>query len=754
MPIIYNSTYKQFHLYNSSVSYLFGLMENGQLEQFYFGPRLPADTDCRYLAERGHRDMQPCPLADDPGFSPEHVRQEYPGGGTGDVRLPAYELERADGSRVTDFRYAGHRILDGKPPILPLPATYAETPEEAQTLEVTLADEQIHTRIVLSYTIFRDYPAVARHAEIFRDGEEDLTLEAAMSLSVDFPDMDYDMVDLAGAWSRERHVRRHPLEYGVQSVYSLRGSCSSHQFNPFLALARRNAGENSGEVVGLSLIYSGDFLAQAEVDNFHVTRLMIGIHPQEFRWALAQGESFVTPEAVLTYSADGFNGMSQTFHRLYRTRLANGVWRDRERPILLNSWEAAYFDFDEEKILRLAAKAAELGVELFVLDDGWFGHRDDATSSLGDWYPNPRKLPHGISGLAERLNALGLQTGLWIEPEMISEDSDLFRQHPDWVLGDSRRTLSKVRHQYLLDFSKPEVVDGIFRQLKTLLTGSGVTYIKWDHNRSMTEVCSQGADRAAQGKVRHRFILGMYTLYARLRAEFPEILFESCASGGARFDPGMLYFAPQAWTSDDTDAVERIRIQYGSSMVYPLSSMGSHVSAVPNEQVGRCTPLRTRAAAAYFGTFGYELDLTKLSGPELAEIRGQIRFMKQFRGLIQTGTFYRLQSPFAGDGNTAAWMVVSPDRKQALAAYFRILQRPEAGYERLPLAGLDLERQYEVRELRDCTEPEHAAAYRYGAELQRIGLVLSDGASGCGDANPSLRGDYLARMFLIRAAEA
>ncbi len=756
MPIEFNPETRQFHLYNDQISYLFDIMKNGQPEQLYFGRKLPKDADCLYLAERCRRDMQACPYPDDPQFSLEHIRQEYPGGGTGDMRVPAFVLERADGSRIVDFRYAGHRIYAGKKEILPLPSTYTEAPEEAQTLELTLADPQIGARLILYYTIFRGVPAVARHAEICCDGQEPLVLEAAMSLSLDLPDMDYDRIDLAGAWSRERHIRRRPLEYGIQSVYSLRGSCSSHQFNPFLALARKDAGEKSGEVIGLSLVYSGDFLAQAEVDNFHVTRLMIGIHPQEFRWPLRQGASFVTPEAVLVYSQEGLNGMSHAFHTLYRTRLASGVWRDRERPVLLNSWEATYMRFDEARILGIARKAAELGVELFVLDDGWFGHRDNTDSSLGDWRPDLRKLPGGICGLSAKLKAAGIGLGLWIEPEMISEDSDLYRAHPDWVLGDSRRTLCRVRGQYMLDFSRPEVVEAIFQQLQQVLTGSGVSYIKWDHNRSMTEVFSQGTPAAEQGCVRHRFILGLYTLYAKLRAAFPEILFESCASGGARFDPGMLYFAPQAWTSDDTDAVERIRIQYGSSLVYPLSSMGAHVSAVPNEQVHRCEPLRTRAAVAYFGTFGYEMDLTKLNAQEQEEVRRQILFMKRYRRLIQQGDFYRLRDPFAGDGNTAAWMVVSPDRAQALVAYYRILQRPEAGYERLPLMGLDPERRYRALEVKGCTEPDPdgPSACRYGAEFCQIGLILSDESSGCRNAAPEVQGDYLARMFLLCAENA
>ena len=745
MAIEFLQDREQFHLTGGGVSYVFRIMENRQLEQLYHGRQLPTMTDLGYLAERGHRDMQASPFFDNPDFSLEHIRQEYPPANTGDCRHPAYELERSDGSRVFDFRYQSHRIYDGKHAIPGLPAVYTEDPKEAQTLEIDLKDEETGTVQTQYYTVFRDYPAIARHVR-FTGGRETVVIHRAMSLSIDYPDKNYQMLDLCGAWARERSVQLHPLEYGSQSVYSLRG-CSSHQFNPFIGLVRDNVTEQSGEAIGLSLLYSGDFLAAADVDNFDVTRLQIGINPDGFDWTLRPGEVFDTPEAVLVYSDQGLGGMSRTFHTLYRERLVRGCWRDRVRPILLNNWEATYFDFDEGQILSMAEKAKELGAELFVLDDGWFGKRNSSMSSLGDWTPDLEKIPDGISGLSRKIDAMGLKFGLWIEPEMVNEDSDLYRKHPDWVLGDARHPLSYARNQLVLDFSKEEVVDYLFHTLSRLFGDARISYIKWDMNRSLTEVFSSGNPAWRQQETRHRYILGVYRLYELLHQRYPEILFESCASGGARFDPGMLYYAPQTWTSDDTDAVERVRIQYGTSMVYPVSSIGAHVSRVPNEQLGRMESLRMRGIVAMFGTFGYELDITRQDETALQEMAQQVVMFKKYRRLIQFGALYRLRSPFSGRQNEAAWMILSEQGDIGLVAYFRFLQEPEAPYRRLPLQGLDPAAKYQITELYlDHPVPKTAT----GAELMQIGIILSDTYSGIKDSSLlPLRGDYMARLFEI-----
>lgn len=730
----------QFHLYNCEISYIFKILKNGQLGHIYYGKRLSDIPDYGHLVEESRRDMAACPTEEDNFFSLESIRQEYPTYSNGDVRYGAYEILWENGSSITEFQYIGHRIYEGKENLGGLPATYVEDKEEAETLEVTLKDQKKNVEIILTYTIFKEYPVLTRNVKFVNHDEEKFTLLSALSSCVDFPDKEYVMVDLAGAWTRERSIRERKLDYGVQSVHSMRG-CSSHQFNPFLALKRENADEFQGEVYGFSFVYSGNFLAQVEVDNYDVTRVLMGIHPNGFRWELKKGEEFQTPEVVMVYSDQGMNKMSQTYHQLYRTRLARGVWRDRVRPILINNWEATYFDFDEEKIMDIAKVSKDIGVELFVLDDGWFGKRNDSTSSLGDWYPNTGKLKNGVKGLAKKITDLGMKFGIWIEPESVNRDSDLYRSHPDWVLGDVNRNISQSRNQLLLDFSKKEVVDYLFNMLEKLLSEIPISYIKWDMNRNMAEVFSNGNDSSYQGKVRHKYILGVYDLYDRLTTQFPEILFESCASGGARFDPGILYYAPQGWASDNTDAVDRLKIQYGTSVVYPISSIGSHVSAAPNHQTFRNTSLQTRANVAYFGTFGYELDVTKLEKDELDEMRKQVQFMKEHRELIQKGKFYRLKSPFKG--NETAWIVVSEDKKEALVGYYRVLQPSNGPLSRLKLQGLEKEVKYQVN---------YERGY-FGDELMQIGIITSDYAAGVWKEGKEGQGDYMSKLFYLKAIE-
>ena len=739
MPIIYNEKTREFHLYNQEISYIIKILDNDQPGQLYYGKRLTHREDFGHLFEYAMRDMSPYAFEGNSTFSLENIKQEYPTFGCGDMRFPAYEIERENGSHVVEFVYKDHKIYNGKPKLEGLPATYVESDDEAQTLELVLEDASIGTKIILLYTIYEAFPVITRSVRFECDSDEKITLLSAMSACVDLPDKDYEMIDLAGVWARERHVRRHKLDYGIQSIYSMRG-CSSYQFNPFLALARENADEFQGQVYGFSLVYSGNFLAQTEVDNYDTARVLMGIHPNGFKWTLGKGEAFQAPEMVMVYSEAGLNGMSQTFHKLYRTRLARGTWRDKVRPILINSWEAFYFDFDAPKLLGLADAAADLGMELFVLDDGWFGKRNDGTSSLGDWYPNEEKLKGTLKELAEKINAKGLKFGLWIEPEMTNKDSDLYRAHPDWLLAEQGKRICHSRNQYVLDFSKREVREYIGDMLENLLAEVPVSYIKWDLNRTFSEVFSNGNDREYQGKVCHKYVLGVYELYERLTSRFPHVLFESCASGGARFDPGMLYYAPQGWTSDDTDAIERLKIQYGTSMVYPVSCMGSHVSASPNHQTNRVTPIETRADVAYFGTFGYELDLLKLSEEEKAEVRRQIAFMKEKRELIQKGTFYRLKSPF--EGNETAWMIVSEDQKTALVGYYRVMQPVNIGFVRLKLKGLKEDTCYKVSGYDyDC----------YGDELMQAGMILSDSASGVWKKGVNDKGDFQAKVFEIEA---
>lgn len=744
MGIIYHENTKVFHICNKEFSYIFNVLKNGQLGQLYFGAALRDREDFDHMFVAARRDMAPCAFEGDSNFSMEDIKQEYPQFGNGDLRYTACEIEQLNGSRETVFQYQSHVIYNGKTKLSGLPAVYTESVDEAVTLEVTLTDTVMNADMILSYTVFENLPVLTRNAKFISRSEDPLKIKKAMSISVDLPDSNYKMLTFTGAWGRERHVKTQRLHQGIQGIYSMRGH-SSHQFNPFLVLKRPRTGENEGEVFGVSLVYSGNFLGQVEVDNYNVTRIMMGIHPDRFCWNLKKHEEFQTPEAVLVYSKKGMNYMSQVFHQLFRTRLARGYWRDRPRPILINNWEATYMRFDEKELVSIASEAKDLGVELFVLDDGWFGHREDDTTSLGDWYANKDKLPDGIEGVAEKITALGMKFGLWFEPEMISKDSELYQAHPDWMLRVPNREPCHGRNQYVLDFTKPEVVDDIANRMGKILESAPVSYVKWDMNRSMTDVYSQGRDNWFQGEIFHRQVLGVYSLYEKLSERFPKILFESCASGGGRFDPGMLYYAPQGWTSDDTDPIERLKIQYGTTYCYPLSSMGSHVSAVPNHQVFRNTPLKTRADVAYFGTFGYELNVNKLSDEEKQEIRQQIRFMKEHAELMMKGTFYRLISPF--EGNETAWMVVSSDKKNALVGYYRMQQPINEGYRCLKLEGLLPDGMYRIH---DTTYKMNNDKYTYyGDELMEKGFDISD--SGFGPWTPWIyQGDYQSRLFEIK----
>ena len=750
MNIFVHEKTRTFHLQNDKISYIMAILPGGHVTQLYFGRKITDREDFGHLLECSVRAWAAFRNDDGSGISLEHLKLEYPEYGTADFREAAVEIRQENGSRITDFLYSGYDIRDGKPSLPGLPATYTEEDHEAETLTLHLADRVTGLGLDLLYTIFENGGTVARSACFTNHGDKAVHIERAMSFCLDLPDADYELIQFSGAWARERIPEAHRLSHGIQGVESLRGH-SSHQHNPFIVLKRPNADEAAGEVIGFSLVYSGNFLAQVQVDNYNVTRVLMGINPTWFDWKLEAGESFQTPEAVIVYSKDGLNAMSQTYHRLYQKRLARGYWRDRTRPILINNWEATYFNFNEEKLLKIAAKAKECGVELFVLDDGWFGERRNDYAGLGDWYPAASLLPHGISGLSERIEEMGLRFGLWIEPEMVNPNSDLYRHHPDWILHVEDRPPSLSRHQYVLDFSRKEVVDHIYGMISKLLRESKISYIKWDMNRSITECGSAALPADRQGEVFHRHILGVYNLYERLTSEFPMILFESCAGGGGRFDPGMLYYAPQAWCSDDTDAVERLGIQYGSSYAYPISSIGSHISAVPNHQVNRVTPLKTRADVAFFGTFGFELDLNRLSEEEQKMVTRYTIFMKRYRELLQFGTFYRLLSPSGGE--EAAWMVVSEDKKEAIFAYYRILNRPNGRFSRVKLQGLDESLKYGVWSYQhEDVPPEGILRGEFcGDELMNAGFIVSDLSSSKVGDNILEAVDFSSRIYHLKA---
>jgi alpha-galactosidase len=743
MLIHVNQEDRQFHLTNGQVSYIFHVMKNGQLGHLYYGKAL------RHREDFSHLQTYDVPTgatthiyADDPAFGLETLRQEFPAYGNSDFREPAISVRKTTENHVPDFKYESFRLLEGKPRLEGLPATYTEDNQDASTLQIILKDEFLQAELKLNYTIFRKIPVITRSASLKNEGTGELVIDRFMGASLDLPDKDFMFTHLAGAWSRERHVKERNLETGIQSISSLRGA-SSHHHNPFLALKRPEATEHSGDVFGLNFVYSSNFLMQVEVDHYDTARLTVGIHPFGFKWNLKPQTAFQTPEVVMVYSDKGLNGMSQAFHSLYREHLIQGQWKKAVRPILINNWEATYFDFNEEKLVNIAKSASKLGIELLVLDDGWFGKRNDDTSSLGDWHVDLNKLPNGLESLAEKIAETGLKFGLWFEPEMISPNSELFNDHPDWAVGVPGQNYTLGRNQLVLDFSRQEIVDYLYDKMSAIIKQTNLSYIKWDMNRNISEAFSQKLAVDQQGEFFHRYILGVYQLYERLTSEFPHVLFESCAGGGGRFDPGMLYYAPQAWTSDDTDAIERLKIQYGTSFAYPLYSMGSHVSAVPNHQTLRSTPLQTRANTAYFGTFGYELDPLKLTEEECEEIKEQVSFYKQHRELIRDGQFYRLLSPFSN--NETAWMVVSQDQTEALVGWYKVLAAPNPNkHLTLRLSGLDESKDYKV------TGSEQTY---YGDELMTVGLRLPTEFNGVNGGSFERGGDFQSQVFYLRSTE-
>ncbi|MBT2292637.1 alpha-galactosidase [Paenibacillus albidus] len=692
MSIFYDSKDHVFHLQSKETSYVIQLLHTGIPAHVYWGRKIRSGPLATILQRTERCSFSPTPFPEDMSLSYDTLAQEYPAYGVGDFRNPAYQIQAPNGTTTSEAIYDKHRIYKGKPTLEGLPATYAEHEDEAETLELELVDAVAGLRIILTYTVFGELNALTRSVRFLNEGTDSLKLLRTLSMSVDFRDSNYDLLHLSGTWAGERNVERRALAPGLQGIESRRGS-SSHGQNPFIALLAKGADEDHGDVYGVSLVYSGGFTAQAEVDPYKTTRLSMGVNPFDFSWLLEAGESFQTPEAVLVFSADGIGAMSRTYHKLYRTRLCRGVFRDQTRPVLVNNWEATYFDFNADKIEAIAKAGSELGMELFVLDDGWFGHRDNDRSSLGDWFVDCKKLPEGLEDLAKRVNALDMQFGLWFEPEMISPDSELYRQHPDWCLHVPNRRRTEGRMQLVLDFSRADVCQAIGDQIADVLRSAPISYVKWDMNRNMTEIGSALLPPERQRETAHRYMLGLYSVLERITSEFPNVLFESCSGGGGRFDPGMLYYMPQTWTSDNTDAISRLKIQYGTSIVYPLSSMGSHVSAVPNHQVHRNTSLELRGHVAMSGNFGYELDLTKFREEEKATVKEQVALYKELRSLVQFGEQYRLLSPF--EGNETAWMIVAEDKSEAVAVYVRVLAEPNDKLYHLRLKGLDPQSDYE-----------------------------------------------------------
>lgn len=714
--ILFDEKSRVFHLRNTFLSYLIKIEESNVLAHIYFGKPVKQYKDNKNYPRRDRGFSGNIPLNPDRSLSKDTLPQEYSSHGSMDFRTPASIIQRKNGSDLLDLRYDSHYITDGKPDIEDLPQTYVLDKSEAQTLVISLKDRETAIYFDLFYTIFSDRAVITRSVKIRNETRETIKLEKAASFQLDFAHTRRfdEVIALPGAHVNERQISRQSLLSGTKVFESRRGT-SSHHMNNFIALVHHHTTENTGEAIGLQFVYSGNHSFELEKDQINQLRVVGGINSHCFSWELNANQSFQTPEMILSYSSQGLNKMSQIHHELLRERIARGRHQFAERPILVNNWEATYFDFNSEKIKAIIDEAKELGIEMFVLDDGWFGKRDADNSSLGDWFEYKGKLTNGLREIADYAHSKGLKFGLWFEPEMISIDSELYRTHPDFLMQVPGRMPSASRSQHVLDFTRLDVRQTIEKQMRKILDTIPLDYIKWDMNRSLSDIYSITLDPLRQGEVAHRYMLGLYELLEHLTADYPEILWEGCSGGGGRFDAGFIYYMPQSWTSDNTDAVERMKIQYGTSLAYPISSITAHVSAVPNHQTGRSTSLKTRGETAMSAVFGYELDLTKLSPEEKKQVKEQIISYQTIRPVIQYGHYYRLASPF--EENIVAWMFVSPKQDEAIVFLGRILASAQPAFHEVYLLGLDDEALYQEQTSKRLFS---------GAELMTVGLYFPD----------------------------
>ena len=672
--------------------------EHNDLLHYYYGKKL-ADREYKAIAMK---DENQCAFLPE-GYTLENYRQEYPSYGYSDLKSPAYDVFNSDGNNISMLKVTDIKIKDGVYNPCGLPHILQKD-NTAQTSYITLCDEVINLEVTLIYTVFDEYDVIIRSAEFKNLSDKPIRIDRAYSSCLELYTEKRDVIYFPGSWARERYMERAEIRHGEKIDISNARGGSGHNMNPFAIVCNENANENYGEAIGFSLIYSGNHSTYIESDADLNLRIMQGINPQDFSYTLNPNENLETPQSVICYSLNGIGGVSRELNRLYRNNLCRSKWANKDRPILINNWEATYFDFTEDKLVSLAKTAKETGIELFVLDDGWFGSRNDDFQGLGDWFVNKSKLPSGIDGLSQKINDVGLKFGIWIEPEMVNPNSDLFRAHPDWVIHVPNRQPTLSRNQLILDLTRKEVRDYIVKSISNILS-QGVSYVKWDMNRPMTDMPRPGYN--------YEYTLGYYDILDRLTKAFPHILFEGCASGGGRFDAGALHYVPQIWSSDNSDAVARLKIQYSTSIGYPLSSISAHVTASPNHQNGRITPLKTRADVAYAGMFGYELDITQMSNEDIEEIKKQISFYKSIRTLIRTADFYRLQSPY--ETNYCTWQAVSPDKNEAFVMSCKIETVRDKENNYIKLYGLDSSATY--------TDTLTGKTY-YGDELLNRGIMF------------------------------
>ena len=618
---------------------------------------------------------------------------EYPAHGLGDYREDAISIETLSGNTGLSLNYVSHRILKGKPALAGLPASFGRE-EDCESIEILCEDAFTGLQAALLYTVFEQADVITRSVKIINKGKEAFYLTKVISASIDMDNREFEAISLHGSWARERQIQTVPVSHAKLSVESTRGE-SSHQDHPFLALKTKGTDQEHGEVYAMHFVYSGNFKALVQNDQFDQVRMMMGIHPEDFKWKLMPGEEFQAPEVVMVYSHEGLGRMSRIFHDFYREHLIRSPYKNKKRPILINNWEATYFEFNTEKLIAIAKQASKLGIEMLVMDDGWFGNRFDDNRALGDWIVNEEKLPGGLKYLVDEVNKLGMKFGIWFEPEMISPESELYKEHPDWAIAIKGRTATRSRNQYVLDLSRRDVLEHAYESVAKILRSANIEYVKWDMNRQLTDLGSACLPADQMGELYHRYVLAVYELQERLMKEFPYLLLENCSGGGARFDPGMLYYSPQIWCSDDTDAIERLKIQEGTALIYPLSAMGAHVSDCPNHTVGRVTPFETRGYVALAGTFGYELDVTKIPEEDRKMIPEQVAMYHKYNDLVREGDYYRIAS-YRENHYFDCYGVVKKDKTEALFTFVQVLNRPNYHSRRILFQGLDPEKNYRI----------------------------------------------------------
>ena len=691
MAITYNEQLKIFKLDTANTSYMIGIVDEEQfVGHIYYGAKIRMQ-DTTYLMRTMENPLVPSINNRERCSFLDTFPMEYPGHGAGDYREGCIRVKTKAGHSVVGLQYESYKILDEKPALEGLPSSFAGN-EACQTLVLTCKDSILDLEVELLYSVFEKEDIITRSVRVINHSADPIYLTKVYSACVDMDDRDYEWLTLHGSWARERQIERKKLGYGKQSVGSVRGE-SSHQEHPFIAWMDPDTTQTQGDVYAMHFVYSGNFQAQIEKSQFESIRVTMGINAEDFCWKLKQGQCFTAPEVVLTFSSEGMGNMTRNLHDFYRDHMIRSKYTHIKRPILINNWEATYFDFNTEKLLSIAKKASELGIEMLVMDDGWFGHRNDDSSSLGDWYVNEEKLNGGLKHLVDEVNKLGLKFGIWFEPEMISPDSKLYEAHPDWAIQIPGREGSLCRNQYVLDLTRKEVRDYAYESVASILRSANIEYVKWDMNRQLSDIGSYGLPADRQGELYHRYVLAVYEMQERLVTEFPHLLLENCSGGGARFDPGMLYYSPQIWCSDDTDAVERLKIQESTAMIYPLSTMGAHVSDCPNHTVGRVTPFETRGHVALAGTFGYELDITKIPEEDRQMIPKQVAMYHKYNDLVRSGDYYRIAS-YQENHYFDCYEVVSKDKSEALVTFVQVINRPNYKSRRITLKGLDPQKNY------------------------------------------------------------